>query len=54
MDGVGWGVFARSFVSVIALRLVLVSFLRETVTGFFCSSGWASDPCVTFTSCGGE
>ena len=31
-------------VSVYCLRLVLVSFLRETVAGFFCSSGWASVP----------
>ena len=40
----GGGVSACSFVSVIALRLVLVSFLRQTVAGFFCSSGWASVP----------
>jgi hypothetical protein len=41
VDGPG-GVSAFSFVSVIALRLVLVSFLRETVAGFFYSRGWAS------------
>ena len=44
----GWGSggSACSFVSVsvIALRLILVSFLRETVGGFFFSSGWASVP----------
>ena len=40
----GWWRSACSFVSVIALRLVLVSCLRETVAGFFCSSGWASVP----------
>jgi hypothetical protein len=37
-----WGVSACSFVSVIALRLVLVSFLRQSIAGYFCSSGWAS------------
>ena len=42
--GWAWGGSACSFLSVIALRLVLVSFLRETVAGFFCSSGWASVP----------
>ena len=43
----GWGlrgVSACSFVSVIVLRSFLVSFLRETVAGFFCSSVWASVP----------
>ena len=41
--GAGGG-SAYSFfsVSVIALRLVLVIFLPETVADFFCSSRWAS------------
>ena len=34
VDGAG-GVSACSFVSVVALHLVLVSFVRETVAGFF-------------------
>ena len=44
--GLGGGRSACSFVSVsvYCLRLVLVSFLRETVAGFFCSSVWASVP----------
>ena len=43
----GWGggvPVHLQLVSVFALRLVLVSFLRETVAGFFCNSGWASVP----------
>ena len=39
--GCAWGGgSACRFVSVIALRLVLVSFLREMVAGFFCRSRW--------------
>ena len=43
--GWGWGgVSACSFVFVIALRLVLVGFLREMVAGSFCSSQWTTVP----------